>query len=86
MLFRFPYIALLSWEENRILADNDVDNTCRCSLVRKMTRPERQTDQSPPSSAEVKNAWSFISTLHCVFVAWFWNKRDTLFLICGGDI
>jgi hypothetical protein len=25
-------------------------------------RPDRQTDQSPPSNAEVKNAWRYIST------------------------
>jgi hypothetical protein len=25
-------------------------------------RPEREADHSPPSSAEVKNAWSYTST------------------------
>jgi hypothetical protein len=29
-------------------------------------RPERETDHSPPSSAEVKNAWSYIRILPCL--------------------
>jgi len=27
-----------------------------------LKRPERESNQSPPSSAEVNNAWSYIST------------------------
>jgi hypothetical protein len=27
-------------------------------------RPEREADHSPPSSAKVKNAWSYTSTHH----------------------
>jgi hypothetical protein len=33
-------------------------------------RPGREADHSPPSSAEVKNAWSYTSTLQYVFIAW----------------
>jgi hypothetical protein len=33
-------------------------------------RPEREADHSPPSSAEVKNTWSYTSTPQYVFVAW----------------
>jgi hypothetical protein len=33
-------------------------------------RPERKADHSPPSSAEVKNAWSYTSTPQYVFMAW----------------
>jgi hypothetical protein len=33
-------------------------------------RSGREADQSPPSSAEVKNAWSYTSTLQYVFMAW----------------
>jgi hypothetical protein len=33
-------------------------------------RPGRDADHSPPSSAEVKNAWSYTSTIQHVFVAW----------------
>jgi hypothetical protein len=29
-------------------------------------RPEREIDHSPPSSAEVKNAWSYTSTPICL--------------------
>jgi len=29
-------------------------------------RPEHEADHSPPSSAEVKNAWSYTTTLPCV--------------------
>jgi len=33
-------------------------------------RPGREADHSPPSSAEVKNAWSCTSTPPYVFTAW----------------
>jgi hypothetical protein len=33
-------------------------------------RPRREADHSPPSSAEVKNAWSYTSTPQYVFMAW----------------
>jgi hypothetical protein len=33
-------------------------------------RPGREADHSPPSSAEVKNAWSYNSTPQYVFMAW----------------
>jgi hypothetical protein len=33
-------------------------------------RPRRESDHSPQSSAEVKNAWSYTSTPQCVFMAW----------------
>jgi hypothetical protein len=35
-----------------------------------LKRPGREADHSPPSSAEVKNAWSYTSTPQYVFVAW----------------
>jgi hypothetical protein len=47
-------------------------------------RPEREADCSPPSSAEVKNAWSYTSTTPKVFMAWYFVKhRDnfTFFII-----
>jgi hypothetical protein len=37
------------------------------SLVVK--RPEHEADHSPPSSAEVKNAWNYTSTPQYVFMA-----------------
>jgi hypothetical protein len=33
-------------------------------------RPGREADHSSPSSAEIKNAWSYISTPQYVFMAW----------------
>jgi hypothetical protein len=49
-------------------------------------RPGREADHSPPSSAEVKNAWSYTSTLHYVFMAWCLVKQRDNFtlqnLIC----
>jgi hypothetical protein len=33
-------------------------------------RPGREADRSPPSSAEVKNAWSYTSTPQYVLMAW----------------
>jgi hypothetical protein len=44
-------------------------------------RPGREADHSPPSSAEVKNAWSYTSTSQYVFMAWCLVKhRETLLL------
>jgi hypothetical protein len=34
-----------------------------------------ETDHSHPSSAEVKNAWSFMSTCQYVFMVWFLIKQ-----------
>jgi hypothetical protein len=50
-------------------------------------RPGREADHSPPSSAEVKNAWSYTSTPKYVFMAWCLVKhRDnftfTFYLVC----
>jgi hypothetical protein len=47
-------------------------------------RPGRETDNSPPSSAEVKNAWSYTSTPQYVFMTWCSVKqRDfTFYLYC----
>jgi hypothetical protein len=33
-------------------------------------RPGRETDHSPPSSTEVRNAWRYTSTPQYVFMAW----------------
>jgi hypothetical protein len=42
-------------------------------------RPGREAGHSPPPSAEVKNAWSYISTPQYVFMAWCLVKyRDNL--------
>jgi hypothetical protein len=34
-------------------------------------RPRREADHSPPTSAEIKNAWSYIYTPKYAFMAWF---------------
>jgi hypothetical protein len=36
----------------------------------RVKRPGREADYSPPTSAEVKNAWSYTSTPQYVFMAW----------------
>jgi hypothetical protein len=36
----------------------------------RVKRPGRKADHSPPSSAEVKNAWSYTSTPQYVFMEW----------------
>jgi hypothetical protein len=40
------------------------------ALSPKVERPGRETNHSSPSSAEVKNAWSYTSTLQYVFMEW----------------
>jgi hypothetical protein len=39
------------------------------SLFLGVKRPGREADHSPPSSAKVKNVWSYTSTLQYVFIA-----------------
>jgi hypothetical protein len=42
-------------------------------------RPGREADHTPPSSAEVKNAWSYTSTPQYVFMAWCLVKHKDNF-------
>jgi hypothetical protein len=39
----------------------------------------READHSPPSSAEVKNAWSYNSTPQYVFIGWCLVKHGDIF-------
>jgi len=41
--------------------------------------PRRETDHSPPSSAEVMNAWSYTSTSPYIFMACCLAKDRTCF-------
>jgi hypothetical protein len=43
-------------------------------------RPGREADHSSPSSAEVKNAWSYTSTPQYVFMAWCLVKHRDKFM------
>jgi hypothetical protein len=45
----------------------------------RVKRPGREADHSPPSSAEVKNAWSYTS-IPPVFMAWYLVKTRANFL------
>jgi hypothetical protein len=54
------------------------------SLVAK--RPERESDHSPPSSAEVKNAWSYTSTPQRVFMVWCLVKHKDNFTLSSIDV
>jgi len=48
----------------------------------RVKRPGRETDHSPPSSAEVNTAWNYTSTPQYVFMAWcLVKKRDNLTLL-----
>jgi hypothetical protein len=44
-----------------------------------VNRPGREADHSPPSSAEVKDAWSYTSTPQYVFMAWCLVKHRNNF-------
>jgi hypothetical protein len=44
-------------------------------------RPGREVDHSPPSGAEVKNAWSYTSTPQYVFMAWWSVKYRNNFTV-----
>jgi hypothetical protein len=47
-------------------------------------RPVRETDHSPPSSAEVKNAWSYTSTPQYVLMTWCLVKHRNNFTFYEG--
>jgi hypothetical protein len=49
-------------------------------------RPGREADHSPPSSAEVKNAWSYTSNPQHVFMAWCLVKHRTTYRIYVHDV
>jgi hypothetical protein len=49
-------------------------------------RPGREANHLPPSSAEVKNAWSYTSTTQYVFMAWcLIMNRDNVYLTYKSD-
>jgi hypothetical protein len=49
------------------------------ALSPEVKRSGRESDHSPPSSAEVKNAWSYTSTPQYAFMAYYLVKnRDNL--------
>jgi hypothetical protein len=50
-------------------------------LYPRVKRLERETDHSPPSNAEVKNAWCYASTPQYVFMAWCLVKPGTTLLL-----
>jgi hypothetical protein len=45
------------------------------ALSKGVKRPTREANQWPPSSAEVKNTWSYISIPQYVFMAWCLVKQ-----------
>jgi hypothetical protein len=51
------------------------------TLSLEVKRPGCEADHSPPSSAEVKNAWSYNSTLQYTFIAWYLVKLFYIDLI-----
>jgi hypothetical protein len=46
------------------------------ALSQRVKRPGREGDNSPSSSAEVKNTWGYTSTPQYVFMAWLFTHRD----------
>jgi hypothetical protein len=51
------------------------------ALFAGVKRSKREADHSLPSSAEVKNVWSYVSTHPYVFVAWYLIKRRDVFTL-----
>jgi hypothetical protein len=43
----------------------------------------READHSPPSSAEVKDAWSYTSTPQYFFMPWCLVNTDSFSMFCG---
>jgi hypothetical protein len=46
-----------------------------------MKRPERKSDQSPQSSAEIKNAWRFTSTFTHGFIVYSLIEHGGTYLL-----
>jgi len=49
--------------------------------IRFYSREGREADHSPPSSAEVKSAWSYISTSPYVLITWYLVKHKDNFTV-----
>jgi hypothetical protein len=49
-------------------------------------QPRRRADHSPPSSAEIKNAWCYTSTPPYAFMAWCSVKAQGLTIFIFYDI
>jgi hypothetical protein len=54
--------------------DGTKDSFMRGRLSQWIKQPEYEVDHSPPSSAEVKNVWSYTSTPQ-VFMVWHLAKH-----------
>ena len=52
------------------------------SLNQRVNRPVHETDYRPLSSAEIKNAWSYTSTLPAVFTVWSLISTSPFSVIC----
>jgi len=63
------YFEISSYFSYRAEENNDKPGLPE-ALSLGVKRPEREAYYSPPSSAEVKNARSYRSTLQYVFMAW----------------
>jgi len=48
-------------------------------------RPGREADHSPPSIAEVTNAWNYASTLEHVFMVWCLIKHRDKFALLSSS-
>jgi hypothetical protein len=49
----------------------------------RVKQPGREADHLPPSSAEVKNVWSYTSTPQHVFMAWCLVKQRDNSTLCA---
>jgi hypothetical protein len=70
----YLYLTLLRWV---ILHLWPTQPPIQWDLSLGVKRPEREADHSPPSSAEVKNAWSYTSAPQHAFMAWRSVKKST---------
>jgi hypothetical protein len=58
-----------------------LSNEYQGALSLGVKRPEREAGHSPPSSAEVKNVWSYTSTPQYTFIAWCSVKAQRWLLL-----
>jgi hypothetical protein len=55
-------------------------------LSLEVKRPGREADHQPPFSDEVKNAWSYNSTPHYAFMAWYLVKTQGQLYLYLDDV
>jgi hypothetical protein len=75
--------SLLYESQHRVQTGSGDHPTSYPSDLLGVKRPDRENNQSPPSSAEFKNIWSYTFTPY-VFMVWYLVKHGDIFTFKKG--